>query len=127
MSMMIKDKKLKVGDLVYFQYVKRDRDYNYYPVTVNYEVQDIVGTIIHIRDCNVDKLGYKTVRDKPEIERSRYVVTVKQKLGGIGKYYDGRMINIKVDHSIARKIGSLIAKQENEIIAQITDLSNQEK
>ena len=28
---------------------------------------------------------------------------------------------------IARKIGSLIAKQENEIIAQITDLSNQEK
>ena len=108
---------LKEGDKISFQYVTRDRDYSFYPVTVSYEIEDIAGKITHIRNLDEDKLAISTVRKNPEIERSKYVITVKNHSRGIGKYYHGRMINV-VKHEVS-SVEALVTDECGKLVEDV--------
>jgi hypothetical protein len=108
---------LKEGDKISFQYVSRDRDYSYFPAITNYEVEDVAGTVIHIRNLDEDKLSFSTVRKNPEIERSKYIVTVKSHAKGIGKYYNGRMINL-VKHDVS-SVEALVTDELGQLVEDV--------
>ena len=108
---------LKEGDKISFQYITRDRDYNYFPVITNYEVEDVAGKITHIRNLDEDKLAISTVRKSPEIERSQYVITVKNHSRGIGKYYNGRMINL-VKHEVS-SVEALVTDECGKLVEDV--------
>ena len=86
---------LTAGNKVKFQYIDRKRDYAVYPVNTSYEIENYEGTILEVRDLNTQKLEYKTVSRKPEIERSRFLLTVQMPDNKIKSFYDGRVINIQ--------------------------------
>ena len=68
--------RFSVGDEISYLQVTRSRDYSFYPVMTNYTTTRIRGKVIRIRDLEVEKLNYSTVRQAPERERSQYLVTV---------------------------------------------------
>jgi hypothetical protein len=86
---------LNAGNKIKFQYVDRNRDYNMYPVTVTYKIDEYEGTILEVRDLTVNQLDHRTVARKPEIERSQYLLTVQLPDNKIKSFYDGRVINIQ--------------------------------
>ena len=86
---------LTAGSKVKFQYVDRNRDYNVYPVTVSYTIDEYEGTILEVRDLTVQKLSSQTVSRKPEVERSQFLLTVQLPDNKIKSFYDGRVINLE--------------------------------
>lgn len=108
---------LQEGDKISFQYVTRDRDYKYFPVITNYEVEDVAGKITYIRNLDEDKLAASTVRKFPEIERSQYVITVKKHSRGLGQYYNGRMINI-VKHEVS-SVEALVTDECGKLVEDV--------
>jgi hypothetical protein len=86
---------LNAGNKIKFQYVDRNRDYSMYPVTVSYNIDQYEGTVLEVRDLTVKQLDRNTVARKPEIERSRYLLTVQLNDNKIQSFYDGRVINIE--------------------------------
>ena len=86
---------LTAGNKVKFQYVDRNRDYNVYPVTVSYTIDEYEGTILEVRDLTVQKLSRQTVSRKPEVERSQFLLTVQLPDNKIKSFYDGRVINLE--------------------------------
>ena len=86
---------LNAGNKVKFQYVERIRDFAFFPANTVYDVSEYEGTILEMRDTQETKLAYKTVSTHPEIERSRYLLTVKLNDNKIKSFYDGRVINLE--------------------------------
>jgi hypothetical protein len=86
---------LTAGNKVKFQYVERNRDFSVYPVSTAYAVETYEGTVIEVRDTETQRLNRKTVRSKPEVERSRFLLTVQLPDNKIKSFYDGRIINVK--------------------------------
>ena len=86
---------LNAGNKVKFQYIERIRDFAFFPANTSYDVATYEGTILEMRDTQETKLAYKTVSTHPEIERSRYLLTVKLNDNKIKSFYDGRVINLE--------------------------------
>ena len=86
---------LNAGNKIKFQYVDRSRDYGTYPVTTSYDIENYEGTVLEVRDTTANKLDYKTVVRKPEVERSRFLMVVQLPDNKIKSFYDGRVINIQ--------------------------------
>ena len=95
---------LTAGNKVKFQYVDRNRDYGTYPVNIQYQIGDYEGTVLEVRDTEVQKLEYNSVKRKPEVERSRYLMVVQLSDKKIKSFYDGRIINVqKINKSFLRR------------------------
>lgn len=86
---------LNAGNKVKFQYIERVRDYASFPANTSYDVSTYEGTVLEMRDTQDVKLAYKTVIKSPEIERSRFLLTVKLSDNKIKSFYDGRVINLE--------------------------------
>jgi hypothetical protein len=86
---------LNAGNKVKFQYVERIRDFAFFPANTVYDVSEYEGTILEMRDTQENQLEYKTVMKHPEIERSRFLITVKLSDNKIKSFYDGRVINLQ--------------------------------
>jgi hypothetical protein len=95
---------LTAGNKVKFQYVDRSRDYATFPVNTQYEISDYEGTVLEVRDTEIQRLGIETVRRKPEIERSRFLMVVQLPDNKIKSFYDGRVINVqKINKNFLRR------------------------
>lgn len=102
---------IKENDIIHCYKVIRKRTYNTFPATTTYKTQEIIGKVIKIRDTEEDKLTYKTVMKNPEIERSRYLISIKTATGII-KSYDGALILTKIlERQI--KLDDIIIELEN--------------
>lgn len=86
---------IRQNDIIHCYKVIRQRTYDTFPATTTYKTQEIIGKVINIRDTQEDKLSYKTVYKNPEIERSRYIISIRT-ANGIIKSYDGVLILIKI-------------------------------
>ena len=86
---------LNTNNKVKFQYIERVRDYGSFPANTSYDVSTYEGTVLEMRDTQDIKLAYKTVIKSPEIERSRFLLTVKLSDNKIKSFYDGRVINLE--------------------------------
>lgn len=86
---------LTAGKKIKFQYIDRFRDVSVYPIATQYSLDNYEGTVIEVRDTEEDKLEYRTVVRKPEIERSRYLMVVKLSDNKVKSFYDGRIANIE--------------------------------
>lgn len=86
---------IKQNDTIHCYKITRTREYNTFPATTTYTAREIIGKVIKIRDTEDDKLTYKTVMKNPEIERSRYLISIKTDKGII-KAYDGTLILTKI-------------------------------
>lgn len=103
---------LTAGNKVKFQYVDRSRDYATFPVNTQYEISDYEGTILEVRDTEVQRLDISTIRRKPEVERSRFLMVVQLPDNKIKSFYDGRIINVqKINKGfISRLVDKLTGK-----------------
>lgn len=88
---------LNVGDVVQFQYVDRERNYNTFPVNTEYQVKDYMGQILCLRNLTEDPLSMETVERNPMLDRSKFLMTVQFNDGKIKSFYCGRVINFKVE------------------------------
>lgn len=88
---------LNVGDVVQFQYVDRERNYNTFPVDTKYDVENYAGKILCIRNVHEDPLSMQTVERNPLLDRSKFLMTVQFNDGKIKSFYCGRVINFKVE------------------------------
>ncbi len=86
---------LNAGSKVKFQYIDRVRKYDNFPAHTNYAVESYEGTLLEVRDTAENVVSTTTVYRKPEIERSRFLLTVKLNDNKIKSFYDGRVINIE--------------------------------
>jgi hypothetical protein len=103
---------LTAGNQVKFQYVDRVRDHEFYPVLTSYKIDEYEGTILDVRNIEVNKLEYNTIIRNPEVERSQYLLTVQLPDNKIKSFYDGRIINVqKINKSfISRLVDKLTGK-----------------
>lgn len=103
---------LNAGNKVKFQYVDRSRDYGTFPVNTKYEISDYEGTILEVRDTEVQKLDINTVLRKPEVERSRFLMVIQLQDNKIKSFYDGRIVNVqKINKGfISRLVDKLTGK-----------------
>ena len=110
---------LNAGNKVKFQYVDRSRDYATFPVNTQYEISDYEGTILEVRDTEVQRLDISTIRRKPEVERSRFLMVVQLPDNKIKSFYDGRIINVqKINKGfISRLVDKLTGKWYNKSVA----------
>lgn len=88
---------LNVGDVVQFQYVDRERNYNTFPVDTKYDVENYAGKILCIRNVHEDPLSMQTVERNPLLDRSKFLMTVQFNDGKIKSFYCGRVVNFKVE------------------------------
>lgn len=88
---------LNVGDVVEFQYVDRERNYNTFPVDTKYDVENYAGKILCIRNVYEDPLSMQTVERNPLLDRSKFLMTVQFNDGKIKSFYCGRVVNFKVE------------------------------
>ncbi len=88
---------LNVGDVVEFQYVDRERNYNTFPVDTKYDVEDYMGKVLSIRNLYNEPLSMQTVERNPLLDRSQFLMTVQFNDGKIKSFYCGRVVNFKVE------------------------------
>lgn len=88
-------KDLKPGQVVTFQCVDRVVDKSVVPPQTNYALKSYVGTVVGVRDTTQDKVKHETVKSHPDVERSRYLVTVKMPDNKIRNFYSGKIVNLK--------------------------------
>ena len=86
---------LTAGNKIKFQYVDRKNDRTHLPAHVTYEIKNYEGTLLEIRDLFNNRLEWKTLVKSPEVERSRYLLTVQGTDNKIKSFYDGRVINLQ--------------------------------
>ena len=104
---------LTAGNKVKFQYVKaRNRNYDVFPCTTSYEVEAYEGNVLEVRDTEIQRLDISTIRRKPEVERSRFLMVVQLPDNKIKSFYDGRIINVqKINKGfISRLVDKLTGK-----------------
>jgi hypothetical protein len=103
---------LTAGNKVKFQYIDRVRDYSVFPTATSYDIDTYEGTVVDVRDISIDKLSRETVARHPEVERSRYLVTIQLSDNKIKSFYDGRVVNIKKINKnfISRLVDKLTGK-----------------
>ena len=114
----------KVNDEIQFGVIERFRDYGFYPVATYYTYKEMTGKVISIRDTSIDKLNYATVKKKPEIERSKYLITIKTK-EGIKKYYHCRIVNVKPIQETIQTTLNKISESINQTMSTLIDISEQ--
>ena len=114
----------KVNDEIQFGVIERFRDYGFFPVATYYTYKEMTGKVINIRDTSIDKLNYATVSKKPEIERSKYLITIKTK-EGIKKYYHGRIVNVKPIQDAKQIVLNKISESINQTMSTLIDISEQ--
>lgn len=91
---------MKPGDTVDFQYLEKttklecNESLKDWYREVSYEVKNYSGTILEIRDTRQKPIKWQTTAYQPNIERSRYLLTVRLDNRKIHSFYDGRMINV---------------------------------
>lgn len=88
---------LNVGDVVQFQYIDRERNYNTFPVDTKYDVENYAGKILCIRNVHEQPLSMQTVERNPWLDRSKFLMTVQFNDGKIKSFYCGRVVNFKVE------------------------------
>ena len=88
---------LNIGDVVQFQYVDREKNYNTFPSNTQYSVENYAGKILCIRNVYEDPLSMRTVERNPLLDRSKFLMTVQFNDGKIKCFYCGRVINFKVE------------------------------
>jgi hypothetical protein len=86
---------LTAGNKVKFQYVERKQDFNFYPANTSYEVEAYEGVVLESRNLDERPLDRQTVVRKPQIERSKFLLTVQLPDNKIKSFYDGRIINLQ--------------------------------
>lgn len=86
---------LTAGNKIKFQYVDRKDDRTHLPAHVTYEIKNYEGTLLEIRDLFDNRLAWKTLVKNPEVERSRFLLTVQGTDNKIKSFYDGRVINLQ--------------------------------
>ena len=103
---------LTAGNKVKFQYVDRNLDFGVYPIATSYQIDEYEGTIVNIRDTQIQKVGYDTILRNPDVERSRFLLTVQMPDNKIKSFYDGRIINVqKINKGfISRLVDKLTGK-----------------
>ena len=104
---------LTAGNKVKFQYVDRTQDFTHWPSShTNYKIDEYEGTVIAVRDTEETALTLKTVVRKPEVERSRFLLTIQLPDNKIKSFYDGRIINVqKINKGfISRLVDKLTGK-----------------
>lgn len=88
----------QVGDTISYLEIVRSLCFEYYPIEVSYTAIPVRGKVIKIRDLEVDKLSIDTIARTPDIERSRYLVTVL--LGNkMRSTYHGCMVELQVHNT----------------------------
>lgn len=91
---------MKPGDQLTFQYLEKttklecNESLKDWYREVSYEVKNYSGTILEIRDTREKPVKWRTTAYQPNIERSRYLLTVRLDNRKIHSFYDGRMINV---------------------------------
>lgn len=103
---------LTAGSKVKFQYVDRNIDFNVYPAATSYQIDEYEGTVLDVRDTEANKIGYHTIMRNPDVERSRFLLTVQMPDNKIKSFYDGRIINVqKINKGfISRLVDKLTGK-----------------
>jgi len=104
---------LTAGNKVKFQYVDRKEDFTHWPSThTSYVIDEYEGTVIAVRDTDETRIALETALRRPEVERSRYLLTVQLPDNKIKSFYDGRIINVqKINKSfISRLVDKLTGK-----------------
>lgn len=99
---------VKPNSQVKFQYVDRVVNQNVFPAETLYEAKEYVGKVLQVRDTETEGLKWSTVRTHPQVERSRYLITVQLPDNKIKSFYSGRILNlqqIKPKGFIRRLIG----------------------
>jgi uncharacterized protein YcnI len=114
----------KLNDEIQFGVIERFRDYSFFPVATKYTYTEVTGKVINIRDIEIDKLEYKTVYKNPELERSRYLITIKTN-EGIKKYYDCRIVNVRPAVDTKTKTLNAISKSTKQITSTSIDVNEQ--
>lgn len=84
----------KVGDRISYIHITRARINESFPAKTIYLETKVTGVVKAIRDIFEDKLSANTVYNNPDIERSRYLITVRTE-NRIRKDYLGSMVNVK--------------------------------
>lgn len=86
---------LNAGNKIKFQYVDRKNDRTQLPAHVTYEIKNYEGTLLEVRDLFDNRLAWETIVKHPEVERSRFLLTVQGSDNKIKSFYDGRVINLE--------------------------------
>lgn len=86
---------LTANNKIRFQYIDRVRTYDNFPAHTNYIAESYEGVLLEVRDTTENVVSTATVYRKPEIERSRYLLTVKLNDNKIKSFYSGRVINLE--------------------------------
>lgn len=86
---------LTAGNKVKFQYIDRDVQWDVMPAITKYNVEVYEGTVLDIRDTQIQAVSKESVFRNPAVERSRFLLTVQMPDNKIKSFYDGRIINIE--------------------------------
>lgn len=87
---------VKVGDNVSFQYVDRNVKTDTFPRETLYNAEQYSGKVLEVRDIYARGLRVQTLRTRPNVERSQYLIVVRLPDNKIKSFYSGRMINFKI-------------------------------
>ena len=86
---------LTAGNKVKFQYIDRDVKWDVMPAITTYNIEAYEGTVLDIRDTQIQSVSRESVLRNPSIERSRFLLTVQMPDNKIKSFYDGRILNIE--------------------------------
>jgi hypothetical protein len=86
---------LTAGNKVKFQYIDRDVQWDVMPAITTYNIEAYEGTVLDIRDTQIQSVSRESVLRNPSIERSRFLLTVQMPDNKIKSFYDCRVINLE--------------------------------
>ena len=86
---------LTAGNKIKFQYVERDLNADVLPLRVSYGVKNYTGKILEVRDTEQKMIDRECLFRRPDVERSRFLITVQLSDNKIKSFYDGRVINLE--------------------------------
>lgn len=99
-------KTLPVGSLIEFTYVKEEVDevVQNIPLKSN-TLENVSGIVMDVRDLHDRPITSRTLKESPNLSRSRFLITIRTGGGRIKTFYDARMTNIrKIEKCLLRRM-----------------------
>lgn len=85
---------IRVGDVLDFQYVEKLPFDPEFPRETKYVMKQYSGEVLEVRDTRERPVDWETVWRHPNVERSRFLFTIRTEDRQIKCFYDGRMCHV---------------------------------